>query len=193
MLRNSIARIGGGLRRRRTGRRSRNINAARGHAEGRVARTITHTLSEYRGFADMRAGKTASPLKRSTRPRDLRIPALATQTLQATGDPGGAERLILRRQYEVALGSTPTPSLVDRLGGTLVAGTWSVIAVALSLQAYPRDVVGANNGAIGQSSPLRRRRCRVRLLAPMRTERLTHFTVVRQKFIAATVDDRIDF
>jgi len=153
-LRNSIARIGGGFATQANWKAITNINAGNtraGIAEGKRGGTITHTLSEYfaafRGyglensvtFEAQYAGKGYEDLK-----------ALATlQTLQATMIQ--EERLILGGNTSVALGTTPTPSLVGSgSGGTLAAGTWSVIAVALSLQAY-LDVVGVNNGAIGQS------------------------------------------
>ena len=53
----------------------------------------------------------------------------------------------------ITLGTTATPTLVlgsNGSGSLPNATTYSVIAVALTLQAY-LDLVGANNGAIGQS------------------------------------------
>ncbi len=50
----------------------------------------------------------------------------------------------------MALGQTATPSLAAvGTGGNLTAATKSVICIALGLQAY-LDVVGMNNGGIGQ-------------------------------------------
>ena len=64
-LRNSIARIGGSSRRRRTGKAITNINAGNtraGIAEDKRGGTITHTLSEYfAAFSRIPGWKTALP------------------------------------------------------------------------------------------------------------------------------------
>lgn len=65
----------------------------------------------------------------------------------------GEENTILggRGTATNALGVTPAPTLtVSAAGGTLAAGTLSVIAVALSYDAY-WALAGLNNGAAGQS------------------------------------------
>lgn len=63
----------------------------------------------------------------------------------------GEELEILGGNTSLALGTTPTPTLVGSgSGGTLAAQTWSVICVALTLQAY-WDIAGLNNGMTGQT------------------------------------------
>ncbi len=63
----------------------------------------------------------------------------------------GEENMILGGNTSVGLGTTPTPTLVgNTTGGTLAAATYSVIAVALSYDAY-WALAGLNNGATGQS------------------------------------------
>ena len=116
------------------------------------------------------------------------------QPCRRCGDHDQEERLILGGNTSVASGTTPTPSLVGSgSGGTLAAGTWSVIAVALSLQAY-LDVVGVNNGAIGRSLAIASATVPDRLRAPMRTERPTHLAVARRRVCGGYCrDDRIDF
>lgn len=61
------------------------------------------------------------------------------------------ERLDLGGNGSVALGTTPTPTAANSgTGGTIAAGTYDVICIALGPQAY-LDAVGANNGAVGQA------------------------------------------
>lgn len=63
----------------------------------------------------------------------------------------GEEFLDLGGNNSLALGTTATPTVTgSTTGGTLATQTLSVIAVALTFKGY-WDLVGANNGAIGQS------------------------------------------
>lgn len=152
-LRNSIARVSGGRAIQANWKAITNINVTNtraGVSEGKRGGIITHAQSEYfaafRGFglensvtfeADY-AGRGFEDIK-----------ALAVQqTLNATMIQ--EERIIMGGNTSVAMGTTPTPTVVAQTtGGTLAAATYSVICVALGLQAY-LDVVGVNNGSIGQ-------------------------------------------
>ncbi|MCL2658767.1 MAG: hypothetical protein FWD62_15430 [Betaproteobacteria bacterium] len=152
-LRNSIARIGGGYAIQANWKAITNINVGNvraGVSEGKRGGVITHAQSEYfaafRGFG-LENTVTFEANYASKNFEDVK--ALAVEhTLQATMIQ--EERLILGGNTSVALGVTPTPTLsASTAGGTLAAATWSVICVALGVQAY-LDVVGVNNGGIGQ-------------------------------------------
>jgi hypothetical protein len=153
-LRNSIARIGGGYAIQANWKAITNINVNNvraGVGEGKRGGVITHAQSEYfaafRGFG-LENFVTFEGNYASKNYEDVKALAVE-QTLQSTMVQ--EERLILGGNTSVALGTTPTPTLATATtGGTLAAATWSVICVALSLQAY-LDVVGVNNGAIGQT------------------------------------------
>ena len=153
-LRNAIARISGGYAIQANWKSITNINnqnTRAGVSEGQRAGVITHTQSEYfaafRGFG-LENFVTFEANYASKNYEDLKALAVQT-TLQATMIQ--EERLILGGNTSVAMGTTPTPTLVgSTTGGTLATQTLSVICVALGLQAY-LDVVGVNNGAIGQS------------------------------------------
>ena len=63
----------------------------------------------------------------------------------------GEENILLGGNTSVALGTTPTPTLVgSTTGGALAAATYSIIAVALTYDAY-WAVAGQNQGNTGQS------------------------------------------
>lgn len=153
-LRNAIPRIGGGFAIQANWRAITNINAANvraGVSEGKRGGIISHTSSEYlaafRGFG-LENNVTFEAGYASKNFEDIRALAVQ-QTLEATMIQ--EERLILGGNTSVAMGTTPTPTLsTATTGGSLAAKTWSVICVALGLQAF-LDTVGANNGGIGAS------------------------------------------
>lgn len=153
-LRNSIPRIGGGFAIQANWKAITNINAANvraGVSEGKRGGIITHTSAEYmaafRGFG-LENNVTFEAQYASKNFEDVKALAVQ-QSLEATMIQ--EERLILGGNTSVAMGTTPTPTLsTATTGGTLAAATWSVICVALGVQAY-LDTVGANNGAIGQA------------------------------------------
>lgn len=152
-LRNSIARIGGGYAIQANWKAITNINVNNiraGVGEGKRGGVIAHAQSEYfaafRGFG-LENSVTFEANYASKNFEDVKALAVV-QTLEATMIQ--EERLILGGNTSVAMGTTPTPTLVgSTTGGTLSAATWSVICVALGLQAY-LDVVGVNNGSTGQ-------------------------------------------
>jgi len=152
-LRNSIARIGGGYATQANWKAITNINVNNvraGVAEGKRGGVITHAQSEYfaafRGYG-LENYVTFEANYASKNYEDVKALAVQ-QTLEGTMIQ--EERLILGGNTSLSLGTTPTPTLSTATsGGTLAAATWSVICVALSLQAY-LDVVGVNNGSIGQ-------------------------------------------
>ncbi len=152
-LRNAIARIGGGYASQANWKAITNINVANiraGVGEGKRGGVIQHALSEYfaafRGFG-LENNVTFEANYASKNFEDVKALAVS-QTLEGTMVQ--EERLILGGNTSIAMGTTPTPTLAgSTTGGTLSAATWSVIAVALGLQAY-LDVVGVNNGSVGQ-------------------------------------------
>jgi len=152
-LRNSIARVSGGYAIQANWKAITNINVNNvraGISEGNRGGLISHSLSEYyasfKGYGlennvSFEANYAAANFE------DIKAFAVQ-QTLEAMMIQ--EERLILGGNNSVALGTTPTPSLALVSGGSLtVSTTYSVICVALGLQAY-LDVVGVNNGASGQ-------------------------------------------
>lgn len=153
-LRNSIARIGGGFATQANWKAVTNINVSNqraGVSEGKRGGVIQHTLNDYfaafRGFG-LENDVTFESGYASKNYEDVKALAVS-QTLEATMIQ--EERLILGGNTSVAMGTTPTPTLTGSgTGGTLAAATWSVICVALGIQAY-LDTVGVNNGSIGQS------------------------------------------
>jgi hypothetical protein len=150
-LRNSIPRIGGGYAIQANWKSITNINVNNvraGISEGKRGGVITHALSEY--FAAFRAiglenNVTFEANYASQNFEDLKALAVQ-QTLEGTMIQ--EERTILGGNTSVQLGTTPTPTLSAGSAGLLPAATYSVICVALSLQAY-LDTVGVNNGSIG--------------------------------------------
>lgn len=152
-LRNKIPRVGGGYAVQASWKAITNLNAGNvraGVSEGKRGGIVNHTLSEY--FASFRGYglENSVTFEANYAAQSFEdIKALAVeQTLQATMVQ--EERLILGGNTSLALGTTPTPTLTTAAtGGTLAAGTWSVICVALGYQAY-LDLVGVNNGSSGQ-------------------------------------------
>lgn len=152
-LRNSIERIGGGYASQANWKAITNINVGNvraGVGEGKRGGVIQHAQSEYfaafRGFG-LENFATFEGDYASRNFEDVKALAVA-QTLESTMVQ--EERLILGGNTSVSMGTTPTPTLAgSTTGGTLTAATWSVICVALGLQAY-LDTVGVNNGSIAQ-------------------------------------------
>jgi hypothetical protein len=152
-LRNRIARVSGGFAIQANWKAITNINVGNiraGVSEGRRGGVIAHSQSEY--FAAFRAFGLENNVtfEAGYAARGYEdVKALAVQaTLQATMIQ--EEKLILGGNTSFPLGTTPTPTVTpSNSGGSLSAATWSVICVALGLQAYA-DVVGINNGGIGQ-------------------------------------------
>lgn len=128
-----------------------NINNQRaGVSEGRRGGVIQHSTkdyhSSYRGYG-LENNVTFEADYAAKNFEDVKALAVQ-QTLEATMIE--EERMILGGNTSVAMGQTPTPTLsAANDGGTLSETTWSVICVALGLQAY-LDVAGANNGNINQ-------------------------------------------
>lgn len=153
-LRNEIARESGGFATQANWKAITSINVSNvraGVSQGQRGGAINHAVAEYmaafRGFG-LENYVTFEGNYASKNYEDVKALAVQ-QTLEATMIQ--EERLIFGGNTSVALGTTPTPTLSgSTTGGTLAAGTWSVICVSLGLQAY-LDVAGANNGAIGQS------------------------------------------
>lgn len=152
-LRNSIARIGGGYATQANWKAITSINVGNtrgGVSQGKRGGVIAHTQAEYlaafRGWG-LENDVTFEANYSSKNFEDVKALAVE-QTLSATMIQ--EERLILGGNTSQAMGTTPTPTLIgSTTGGTLAASTQSVICVALGLQAY-LDVVGVNNGSIGQ-------------------------------------------
>jgi hypothetical protein len=151
-LRNTIPRVGGSYAIQANWKTITNINVANvraGVSEGKRGGVINYTLNEvfaaFRGFG-MENSVTFEANYASKNFEDVKALAVQ-QTLEATMVQ--EERLILGGNTSVSLGTTPTPTLTSGTAGTLADGTYSVICVALGLQAY-LDTVGVNNGSIGQ-------------------------------------------
>lgn len=152
-LRNSIARVGGGFATQANWKAITGINVNNqraGVGEGKRGGVIQHTVADYfaafRGFG-LENSVTFEANYASKNYEDVKALAVQ-QTLEATMIQ--EERLILGGNTSVAMGTTPTPTLIAGTGGNLPSATYSVIAVALGLQAY-LDAVGVNNGSMGQS------------------------------------------
>ena len=153
-LRNSIPRVGGGIAIQANWKAITGINTTRvraGVSEGNRGGAVSHTTAEYfaayRGIG-LEKSVTFEADYASQGFQDLKAEA-ATQTLQSLMIE--EEMLDLGGNTSLAMGVTPTPTLVNNTtGGTLAAGTWSVICVALALQSY-WDVAGINNGQTGQT------------------------------------------
>lgn len=152
-LRNTIARNSGGFAIQANWKAITNINVQNtraGISEGKRGGKIQHDTQEYfasfRGFG-LENDVTFEASYASKNFEDVKALAVQ-QTLEATMIQ--EERLILGGNTSVAMGTTPTPTVVaSDTGGTLAEATYSVICVALGLQAY-LDAVGTNNGSIGQ-------------------------------------------
>lgn len=153
-LRNSIARIGGGFAIQANWKAITGINVSNvraGVSEGKRGGVISHSSAEY--FAAFRGYglENSVTFEANYAAKNFEdVKALAVQqTLESTMIQ--EERLILGGNGSVALGTTPTPTLsAATSGGSLATdANFSVICVALGLQAY-LDVAGANNGNTGQ-------------------------------------------
>lgn len=152
-LRNEIPRVGGGFAIQANWKAITNINVANvraGVSEGQRGGVINYAMQEnfaaFRGFG-LENNVTFEANYASKNFEDVKALAVQ-QTLEATMVQ--EERLILGGNTSVAMGTTATPSATgSATGGALPAATYSLIAVALGLQAY-LDVVGVNNGSTGQ-------------------------------------------
>jgi len=153
-LRNMIARVGGGFSVQASWRAITGINTNKvraGVSEGNRNATIQHTtadyLAAYRGIGleknvSFEADYSAQGFE------DVKAVAVL-QTLQSLMI--AEEIILLGGNTSNALGTTPTPTTsTSTTGGTLAAATYSVICVALGVQAY-WDVAGLNNGQTGLS------------------------------------------
>ena len=153
-LRNMISRVSGGFGLQANWKTITGINTGglrMGLAEGGRSGVINQTTNDY--FAAFRgqglennvsyeaqfAGQSFEDLK-----------ALAqTQLLQSVMI--GEELIDLFGNTSLQMGTTPTPSTAtSTTGGTIAAGTWSIICVALGGMAY-NQLAGWNNGVIGQT------------------------------------------
>ena len=152
-LRNEIPRVGGGYAIQANWKSITNINVANvraGVGEGQRGGVINYTLQEnfaaFRGFG-LENNVTFEANYASKNFEDVKALAVQ-QTLEATMVQ--EERLILGGNTSVAMGTTPTPAASGATtGGALPSATYSLICVALGLQAY-LDTVGVNNGSTGQ-------------------------------------------
>ncbi|KMN36502.1 hypothetical protein VI26_06585 [Chromobacterium sp. LK1] len=153
-LRNSIPRVGNGFATQSNWKVVTAINIGNqraGVSEGRRGGVIQHQSADYfaayRGFG-LENNVTFEANYASKNFEDVKALAVS-QTLESTMIE--EERLILGGNTSVALGVTPTPTVIaSNGGGNLPAGNYSVICVALGVQAW-LDVSGPNNGAIGQA------------------------------------------
>lgn len=150
-LRNSIPRVGGGFATQANWKAITGINVGNqraGVSEGKRGGVIAHRLKEmfaaFRGFG-LENDVTFEANYASKNYEDVKALAVQ-QTLESTMIQ--EERLILGGNTSVSLGTTPTPAAVAGAGGSLADATYSVICVALGLQAY-LDAVGVNNGSTG--------------------------------------------
>jgi hypothetical protein len=152
-LRNEIPRVGGGFAIQANWKSITNINVANvraGVSEGQRGGAINYALSEnfaaFRGYG-LENNVTFEANYASKNYEDVKALAVQ-QTLEALMVQ--EERLILGGNTSVNMGTTPTPSGTGATtGGALPAATYSLICVALGLQAY-LDTVGVNNGSTGQ-------------------------------------------
>lgn len=151
-LRNIIARVSGGYAIQANWKAITNINVNNqraGVSDGKRGGVIQHTVNDYfaafRGFG-LENSVSFEADYASKNFEDVKALAVQ-QLLEATMIQ--EERLILGGNTSVAMGKTPTPTLIAGTGGSLPDATYSVISVALGLQAY-LDAVGVNNGSSGQ-------------------------------------------
>ena len=154
-LRNMLPRVGSGFAVQANWKAVTNINVGNtraGVAEGKRGGAINHSLAEYYAAFKQIGLENYTTFEAEYAARNFEdVKALAVQhTLESLMIQ--EERMILGGNgTAVALGTTPTPSLALASGGSLtVSTTYSVICVALGLQAY-LDTVGINNGSIGQT------------------------------------------
>lgn len=153
-LRNSIPRVGGGFAVQANWRAITGINTTRiraGVSEGNRGAQVQHTSAEYfAAYRGLGLEKNVSFEADYAAKGFEDVKALAvTQTLESLMIQ--EEMILLGGNTSLAMGTTPTPTLVGSgSGGTLTNQTWSVICVALGLQSY-WDVAGLNNGGTGAS------------------------------------------
>ena len=153
-LRNRIPRITNGFGTQAnwkavTAINSGNVRAgvSEGNRGGVISQTMAEYLAAYRGIG-LENYVTFEADMSSKNFEDLR--ALAVSQLLSSLMIQ-EERLDLGGNTSLALGTTPTPTVANSgTGGTIAAGTYDVICVALGPQAY-LDLAGANNGATGQA------------------------------------------
>lgn len=157
-LRNRLPRVGGGFAIQANWKAITGINnianLRAGVSEGKRGPSIAHVLAErlaaYRGIG-VEKSTTFEADYAAKGFEDVKAQS-ALQALQAL--MVAEELIILGGNTGLALGTTPTPTVTANNGaGTLAAQTWSIIVVALGLQAY-WDVAGANNGNSGQALDL---------------------------------------
>lgn len=153
-LRNMIARVSGGFASQANWKAFTDINVGNqraGVSDGKRGGLINHVLTEYfaafRGFG-LENAVTFEGQYASKNFDDAKARAVS-QLLSAVMIQ--EERLMLGGNTSVLMGVTPTPTAATAgTGGTIPAATYSLICVALGLQAY-LDTVGVNNGSIGSS------------------------------------------
>lgn len=150
-LRNSIPRVGGGMSSQANWKAITAINTQRqraGISEGNRGGSIQHNTAEY--FAAYRGlgleKFTTFEADYAGRGYEDTKALAVTQGLEALMIE--EELTLLGGNNSLFLGVTPTPTLAASAGGSLAAGDLSVIAVALTTQAY-WDVAGLNNGTTG--------------------------------------------
>jgi hypothetical protein len=155
-LRNMLPRVGGGFSIQANWKAITGINSTAmraGVAEGKRGGAISHSLTEYlaayRGIG-LEKSVTFEADYASRGFEDLKAAAVL-QSLQATMI--AEEIIILGGNTSTALGTTGTPTLTQGGAGTLGNATYSVICVALGVQAY-WDLAGLNNGNVNQSLAL---------------------------------------
>ena len=153
-LRNRIPRVGGGFATQANWKAITAINVGNmraGVGEGKRGGQVQHSMKEYfAAFRGIGLEKSVTFEADYAAKGFEDVKALAvTQTLQALMVQ--EEMLLLGGNTSMALGKTPTPTLVAVSDNTAsgIPGSLSVICVALGVQAY-WDVAGANNGASGQ-------------------------------------------
>jgi len=155
-LRNRIPRVGGGVAIQANWKAFTGINLGMidgGVSEGQRGGLVTQSHADY--FAAFRGigmdnSVTDEALMAAKNFEDL-MSRMIEQTLRATMIQEEVVLLGGNGSGGIALGITPTPTLVgSTTGGTLAAQAWSVICVALTVKGYWR-VAGANNGNVGQS------------------------------------------
>ena len=153
-LRNTIPRVGGGFAIQANWKAVTGINTTRvragvseGNRGGQVSHSFAEYLAAYRGIG-LEKSVTFEAEYAGQNFEDPRALAV-TQTLQSLMIE--EEMILLGGNTSLALGTTPTPTATGATtGGALAAATYSVICVALTLEAY-WDVAGLNNGMTGQS------------------------------------------
>jgi len=153
-LRNEIPRVQGGFATQANWKTVTNINVNNtraGLGEGQRGGLIDYTLNEnfaaFRGYG-LENNVTFEANYAAKNFEDIKALAVQ-QSLQ--GLMVQEERLILGGNTSVPMHTTPTPTVANITGlGNYTTATYSVICVALGLQAY-LDAVGVNNGSTGTS------------------------------------------